>query len=150
MLEQRGKITARHDGQSVWVELEREGGCSGCHAATGCGQRLFRQSAESRFQRFLVEAPPEFQVGDNVLVQIDESAVLRASLLVYGLPLLVILLALLLGSALGLANFGLGILSLLAALIAAFCVKTLSSRLSCNPRYHPQLLAHCEGPAKPS
>lgn len=142
MLKQTGHVIARHDDDSYWVELDAGDSCGGCSAKAGCGQRLFVRKSAEKYRRFLIRSELPLETGEAVTIEMDESAVLKASLLVYGLPLLALLVCLMVTAALGLSDVQVAAFTLLGLILAALSVKTLSSRLSCNPRYHPQILSH--------
>lgn len=103
MIEAVGTVRAV-DGHRVLVEVERRGGCGTCEASGGCGTsalaRWFsRRSAEVRLDATLPVRP-----GDAVVVGLDEGALLRASLLLYLVPIV----ALVVGAAVGGALAGAG------------------------------------------
>jgi sigma-E factor negative regulatory protein RseC len=145
MIEQLGRVVAV-DNKHVWVELHQDAHCGGCGVRDGCGQNLLQKMASGKLERMELRKTCEVNAGDWVTVGIDGAAVFNASLLVYGLPLV----ALVIGGAsarlLGLSDVAVLFIALLGLAGAGLLVKTLSSRLACNPRYHPQLLRVSDAP----
>ena len=74
-------------GDRVWVQTIRTSACESCSARHGCGQRALAGVSGGRANQVLVANSLGAEVGDEVTVAIDESALLGASLLVYALPL---------------------------------------------------------------
>lgn len=141
MLEQQGRVVSREADGSLWVELDEIEACGSCQSSSSCGKRWFQKSDEQSHKRFWVPAGLPYEVGERVEVRVDETAVLRASMLIYGLPLLLIVASVFLSAWLGLSGAAMYTVFGIFLILAAGSVKTLSSRLSCNPSYHPQVLS---------
>ncbi|UVE18778.1 SoxR reducing system RseC family protein [Pseudomonas sp. LS44] len=89
MIEQVGRVVAV-DLDAVWVETLRKSTCSNCSANSGCGQGLMDKlgiGARRGYVRALCNL--QLAVGDSVIIGVREDHLLRASLLVYLLPLLI-------------------------------------------------------------
>jgi len=94
MIEETVRVVAV-DADAVWIEARRQSACGRCAARSGCGHGLLDELrsgpvVDLRLPRGA--SPATLAAGDQVVVGIDESALLRASLRVYGLPLLGLLL----------------------------------------------------------
>ncbi|WP_130471777.1 SoxR reducing system RseC family protein [Candidatus Magnetaquicoccus inordinatus] len=89
MLREEGVVVAV-EGEYAIVANQRRGGCGGCHAEASCGAL----SAGSGRQSVGIRArnPLHAEVGERVVLEIAEGAMLRASFLVYGLPILALVL----------------------------------------------------------
>lgn len=87
--------------------------CPRCAAGKGCGAGLLAASGAERRIEALVRDGLEVEVGDVVKIALAPANVLRAALVVYGLPL---------AGAIGGASFawGLGLDDAAAALLALF------------------------------
>lgn len=91
MLRETGRVVAlERDG--VWVETIPSSLCGRCALKAGCGQGVLARAGE---RRGLVLARPtpavlvaHCSVDDTVEIELPESAVVRGSLWLYGLPLL--------------------------------------------------------------
>lgn len=87
MITERGRVIAVRDGQA-WVQTIRHSACQSCSARAACGQKVLAGVSQGRANQVLVANTLNAAVGDEVSVAIAESALLRASVLVYALPLL--------------------------------------------------------------
>jgi sigma-E factor negative regulatory protein RseC len=73
--------------QDLWVRTDRQTICNGCAANKGCGISLIDKVFKNKPALLQVRNDVFARVGDKVVVGIEENAFLRASLLVYFLPL---------------------------------------------------------------
>lgn len=84
----------------AFVEIgPRSVGCGRCHEAGGCGSQ--RPGGAAAGPKRILRLPNDLNVavGDSVLVVIPDGALLRAALLAYGLPLLLLLAGAAIGAA---------------------------------------------------
>lgn len=86
--------------QQVWLESAQANGCAACVQKSSCTTNAIGSVLKKR--AVVVDTPLALKLGDKVLVAIDESVLLRASLLLYMLPLLALF------SGAGLADYWLG------------------------------------------
>ncbi len=87
MIEEKGRVLSVDDG-AVWVETVRRSTCGTCSARAGCGQHLLERLGAKSRQGFIRALTRDLHcVGDEVVVAIPESAVVRGSLWVYAVPL---------------------------------------------------------------
>lgn len=116
MITERARVL-RVAGDTAWVQCESQAGCARCAAGEGCGGGLFARLLRGRLQELPVALAGSDVVhaGDGVLIGLSTSAVQRASFLMYGLPLL----ALILGSLAGDFALGNDAAALLGGVIAA-------------------------------
>lgn len=89
MITESGKVVAL-EGSRAWVQTIRTSACQSCSARSGCGQRALASVTGGRANRVRVDNTVGARVGDEVVLGIDEQALLRASLWVYGAPLLLL------------------------------------------------------------
>lgn len=91
-----GKIVSLGQGTAT-VAVERTAACPRCAAGKGCGAGLISGSRQPALLE--VSVPPHTSVGegDEVRLTLEPAHLLRASLLVYGLPLAGIVLMLAVG-----------------------------------------------------
>ncbi|HKK54931.1 SoxR reducing system RseC family protein [Marinobacter sp.] len=91
MIRESGRVIALKD-DKAWVQTIRTSACESCSARSGCGQRVLARASSGRANQILVINHLNARVGDQVTVAIAESALISASLLVYGLPLVLMIL----------------------------------------------------------
>jgi len=137
--------------QDLWVRTGSQSGCNGCVASKGCGVSLIEKIFKNKPALLQVKSDVFVQVGDKVVVGIEENAFLRASLLVYFLPLVFMMGFALLGHFIYLpatpvnatfeGNNGVVIIFAFLGLLAGFvCVHVVSKKLSNNDQYRTRLL----------
>lgn len=87
MLEARGRVVAIEDGMA-WVESPRQSACGSCASKGHCGTGLLGDALMGgKVSRMAVRDTLGVRVGDEVILGLPEEGVVRASLLLYGLPL---------------------------------------------------------------
>lgn len=146
MIEETAQVVATA-ADGVWVETRRQSACGHCSARKGCGTAVLDKVMGQKRSRVLVSNPHDtvVQVGDEVLIGIDESALVRGSLALYFVPLLSFFLFGLLGQVLSRQwllgeGEGLSILFSLVGLFAGFAWARHYARG--DRRYQPVLLAN--------
>lgn len=87
MLEETGRVVAV-EGQTAWVETERKSTCHSCSVNKGCGSGVLARYRARALSQYSAINRAGAQVGDEVVLGIDENAVLRGSLAAYGVPMI--------------------------------------------------------------
>ena len=110
-----GKIVSIN-AESIEVEIVNKSACAACHARGVCGASD-EQVRIIVIPQTLATATAGYQVGDSVRLVLSAAMGMKAVILAYGVPLLVLLVAILCFSALGLKQLYVGLLSLLSVAI---------------------------------
>jgi len=71
----------------AWVETQRKSTCSSCQVQKGCGTSVLHNVLGKKRTRLQVLNPKHFQVGDEVVLGLQETALIKGSLMLYTLPL---------------------------------------------------------------
>lgn len=101
MIEQTGRIIDR-SGARASVEVIRQAVCGGCRQeGTGCGTSALGEWLLQRRRPFDIENRIDAQIGDEVIIGVSEQVLQRMALTVFLLPLLCMLFAAMIGSAVG-------------------------------------------------
>lgn len=79
------------EGNEALVESTQGGGCGNCNSENGCNSSKLSQLFRSAPRRFRVRNDADAQVGAQVLVVVEEGALLRSAILMYMLPLALLL-----------------------------------------------------------
>lgn len=147
MIEEHALVVALND-DGVWVETQRRTACGQCAANKGCGTATLAKVLGNKRSRVRALNPKatSVAVGDEVIIGINEQALVRGSLAVYALPLLVMFVFGLLGQVLGtqllfespeVVIIG----SSIVGLVLGFAwVRRFTSRIASDERYQPVLL----------
>jgi sigma-E factor negative regulatory protein RseC len=147
MIEEHAQVVALDKG-NVWVETQRRSACGQCAANKGCGTATLSKVLGNKRSRVRTLNPKatHVSVGDEVVIGINEQALVRGSLAIYMVPLLALFVFGLLGQALsrqllmenpdmlsiifGLLGLGLGFV----------WVRRFTRIIAADERYQPVLL----------
>ncbi|MBS98387.1 MAG: hypothetical protein CMI01_06885 [Oceanospirillaceae bacterium] len=133
---------SRVEGGDIWVEASRQSACGSCSSKKSCGQGALSDWMSGSSVELTVLNPTGLlpKVGERVVVGLEEGSLIRASLLVYLLPLVTLVLFAVIARGLG-SSENIQILAGLIGLAAGFVgAKTLGSRASDTGCYQPILL----------
>jgi len=87
MIKQKATVIAT-DGDTVWLDAERQSTCSQCQAKKGCGTGMLENHVGKRFSRISVEKHAEdVVVGQQVQLGIPEESLLQGAMMMYIIPL---------------------------------------------------------------
>lgn len=144
MIEEHARIV-EVQGNTAWIETQRSGSCGSCSASAGCGTATLSKVVGRRQARMPVQNTIGARVGEEVVIGIPESALLKGSFAVYAVPLLTMLVAAWIGTAVAGAVqelkellstlFGLG------GLVGGFAwLKSYTGRIGQDASYQPVIL----------
>lgn len=140
MIEETGEVLAvQSDG--VLVQTVRQSACSSCTAAKGCGQKLLASVGQGQRFEVLAENPMKLsvEVGDQVVLGLAETALLKASMLAYLLPLLLLAIFASLAEWLAAPEWVVVIAAIGGLAAGLFAMKWRVSGPACE-EYQPQIL----------
>jgi len=86
MIEQQATII-EVDGNTLWLQAERESTCSSCQVKQGCGTGLLAKHVGKKFSKISVHKTTDVALGEVVTLVIPEQALLQGAALMYLLPL---------------------------------------------------------------
>lgn len=87
MIEQVATVVAL-EGDAAWVETHRQSACGACAMNKGCGAGLFAKAFGFDSPQLKVTRAQGVDIGDRVVVGIDERALVRGSFAAYMMPIL--------------------------------------------------------------
>ena len=96
MIENPARVM-RVDGGMAWVRSESPSSCGAC-AGKGCGNSLYARVLHPREPEYPVANPVGAEIGEAVVVGIEDGAVFHAVISGYLVPLALLLLGAILGS----------------------------------------------------
>ncbi|WP_051234045.1 SoxR reducing system RseC family protein [Halomonas halocynthiae] len=137
LVEELGRVVGCYDG-GVWVEVQRQAACGSCSARHGCGSAQLSRLSRKPPLRFSMNTSLNLQRGDQVRLGLKATDIARASLLAYGVPLLLALV----GAVIGQLGSGSDIWAGLGFMVGlgAGGVWLRTHHLTPTSRYLPQLL----------
>ena len=120
MIEQQATII-EVDGNTVWLQAERESTCSNCQVKKGCGTGLLAKHVGKKFSKISVHKTTDVALGEVVTLVIPEQALLQGAALMYLLPLTLLFLFSIITRSFGLGE-GTQILAGLTGLATGFAI----------------------------
>lgn len=141
MIEETAIVTKIADDGRVWIKSQQTSACSSCLQQTSCGTATLAKILPKR--EFAVDCDLSLQVGDRVVVAIDDAHLLLTSLLMYFFPLLLML------AAVGVANFCLPVAiaerwlpetALLTLLLSFWLIHRFQDLLLLHLCFKPQII----------
>jgi len=137
-------VVLRIDQGKTYLEIVRNSPCGICGQTRGCGVSIWGRLFGHRQAEFFASNDIEAQVGDNVVVGVEENALLFGSLLAYGVPLLTLIIGAMLGNWMSPANWGRDMASALGAgaglLLGMLWLKGRTAMRGHDARYQPVIL----------
>jgi len=136
MIEEKAKVVSVGETE-ILVSASRTSACAQCSAQDNCGQSAISQWAASKMVDIAVNNPLRLplQAGDEVIVGIKEQSFIKASLLLYFVPLLAMFFAGVLASAVGVLEGGVVMISFAALLASFWVIKVYSKKMTNKSAY---------------
>lgn len=143
MIEENAVVIGVED-EMAMLEIVRRKPCGLCGKTRGCGMSLWGRLFGHRSNVFRAVNQVNAKAGDEVVVGIDEQALLRGSLTAYGVPLLTLLVGALLGGVFAGAADNADTFAVFGAVaglvVGALWLKAHAAGSSLDGRYHPVIL----------
>ena len=149
MIEENGLIVAT-EAEEAWVETSRRSSCGSCEAK-GCGTGALSQVLGRKSQRLRVKNTIGAETGEQVVLGISESALIKGSLAVYLVPLLALLGGGLFGEVmaaqLSLSEEGTSIaFALISLALSLIWLRRFNRRVANDERFNAVLLRRADRP----
>lgn len=143
MLETEGVVVSLGT-DGAYVETARASSCGTCSSQQSCGTSSLGQLLGSQAKPFHVLNPIGAAVGERVVVGLEESALLRSSLISYALPLMLLMAGAMLGSQMAPVNTAKDLYSVVGAgvgLALGFAaLKWVAARTGGQQQFQPVIL----------
>lgn len=133
-------IVTRCDGKQAEVEFQRASVCGHCELEQGCGTGAIGRLLGHRSKPLVIETEQNLQPGDQVLLGMSESVLVKASLMIYGLPLIGMMLVGSLVYRLSAAPEWLVVVAAGAGFFAGFKIATYLTRALAQNRLSPVIV----------
>ena len=98
MIEEHARVVAVQ-GDTALLQTQRQSSCGSCEVKSGCGTSVLAGIVGQKITQLKVRNTLNARPGDEVVLGMEEHALVMGSLLVYGVPLLMLLLGALMGEA---------------------------------------------------
>lgn len=126
----------------VRVAAARNSACAQCSSRSNCSQGVLSQWQKDKVVEVEALNPSNLSVavGERVVIGLPEGSLMRASFLLYCLPLLCLVLVAVTARQLGLGEVEQVLLSVMALLAGFWGVRRYTRRHEVQPHYQPVLL----------
>lgn len=138
MLEETGTVVETR-GNTIWVETQSRGSCSNC-SNDGCSTSVLAQLFGVKRNRVALENELGAEVGQQVVIGISDGLLVRASLLIYLMPLLLMLVIVMSANDMGVGEIVQGVAALTGLGFGFVLVRLITGNLSIHQRFKPRLL----------
>ena len=128
------------------VEVSAAVACARCASGRGCGAGLLGASEKNRRVHALIAAGVDVHEGDEVRIELSSMQLLRASWLVYGLPLVAAVLATGVAYLVGLDEFYAVVAAVVGIAAGLVVARRQLSSASCLYRFTPTIVARLPVP----
>lgn len=141
MITEPGTVT-RVAGGFVWVRCETQQACQRCAEGRGCGGGLLGRLLGDRLRQVRVASEDlDLRVGEGVVIGLGETVLVRAALVMYLVPLLLLFIAAAITHRLTGGDDLWTVAGGAAGLVAGLAVaRRFGLRHSADPRYQPVVL----------
>ena len=139
-------IVIEIDNNITWIETQRKSACGQCSANKGCGTSVLSKVIGNKLSKMKAINKINAQVGDNVVVGLNENSLLKGAFMTYLLPLLYLFVFSLIGqlvsAELSITNSELVIIffSALGFYLGLIKLKKFSNSINQNEDYQPIIL----------
>lgn len=116
MIEENAIVVAI-EGEHALLQTQRKSACQSCSVKQGCGTSVLAKVVGRRSSQILVRNTLAAEVGDELVIGIDDNALVKGSLLIYAIPVILLLTGALIGEFWARAN---NMDTELASIIAGF------------------------------
>lgn len=141
------------DKDQTWIETQRKSVCGQCSANKGCGTSVLSKVIGNKFSKMKAINNVNAQVGDEVVVALNEKSLLKGAFMTYLLPLLYLFLFSFFGQLIS-QNLQIYNNELLVIIFAALGfyfgmrhVKRFSTSIAKNESYQPVILRKSDQPS---
>jgi len=138
MVEESATVT-KIDSDIVWVQAIAKSACGSCQAQKGCGHSLLAKVGQKQIDLPVERNGMDVSVNDQVIIGVPEQAILRSSMLMYGLPLLLMMVVAMFASLVGVEE-KLSVLFAFIALILGFVLVNKHLKSLNFKHWHPKLI----------
>ncbi len=138
MVEETAQVI-KIEGDTVWVVAIQKSACGSCQAQKGCGHSLLAKVGQKEIKLPVSRNGLDVAVDDTVVIGVPEQAILRTSLLMYGLPLGAMIVVASFAKWLALSE-GVSVIFAFLALLMGFVLVNLQSEKLNIEKWQPSLM----------
>jgi sigma-E factor negative regulatory protein RseC len=138
MVEEAASVL-RVEGEIVWVQAIQQSACGSCQAQKGCGHSLLAKVGQKQIDIPVIRNGMDVKENDQVIIGVAEQAILKSSLIMYGAPLISMIIVAMISTLLGAPEGATILLSFISLILGFLWVNFYSKGLEFN-QWNPQLI----------
>lgn len=138
MIEETAQVLKVED-DIVWVQAIQQTACGSCEAQKGCGHSLLAKVGQKQIHIPVSRNGLDVAEHDQVIIGVPEQAILKSSMIMYGIPLLLMILVGLICSTLGFSE-GVSVIAVFVALLSGFVMVNIRSKNLDFDYWSPKLI----------
>ena len=127
-------------GNRVEIQMQRQSACDHCDLNRGCGTGAIGRLLGHRSKPLIIETSIPLKSGDRVLLGMPDASFLRASVLIYLLPLFSLVLFAILGQLIFGGSEVLVLLLALAGFLTGLLFSAIQARSRFSSEFSPRVL----------
>jgi len=139
MIEEQAIVTQIR-GNRAEIQMQRQSACSHCELNRGCGTGAIGRMLGHRSKPLTIETSLSLKPGDRVLLGMPDGSFLKASLLIYGLPLFAMICFAMLGQLLFNGSEGLVLACALLGFFAGLLFSAKKAKTRFSAEFCPRIL----------
>ena len=134
------------DNNQTWIETQRKTACGQCSASKGCGTSVLSKVVGNKLSKMRAINHIGARVGDEVIVGLNETFLLKGAFMTYLLPLLYLFVFSLIGQLVAQqvqflqSEIFIILFAILGFYLGMRQLKKFSASISENENYHPVIL----------
>lgn len=144
MIEETATVVAI-DGEDALLQTQRKSACQSCSVKQGCGTSVLAKVVGRRSSQILIKNTLDASVGDELIIGIDDNALVKGSLLIYAMPVILLLLGALVGEFWAKSNnLNAELVSIIGGCLgfglSMFFIRSILSRSRLHAEINPHML----------
>ncbi|MCP3688155.1 MAG: SoxR reducing system RseC family protein [Gammaproteobacteria bacterium] len=139
MLKEQATVVRVVDRQ-VELEISRKSACGNCELRQGCGTGAIARLLGHRNKPVVIKSDIDLEAGDRLVLGLPDSGVLGASLLIYGLPLFIMVVASSLSHWITDGSELMTVIAAVAGFLSGFLTSATLATKVFSRQFYPQVL----------
>jgi len=139
MIEEQATVLKAQYGR-VEIQMQRQSACNHCELSQGCGTGAIGRLLGHRSRPLVIDSNFELRPGDKVTLGLSDSGFLKASLLIYGLPLITLLVTAIAGHWLFNGSETMVLLSAVSGFCGGLMISARLAKQRFSQQFYPRII----------
>ena len=138
IVEQATVLRAQHG--RVEIQMQRQSACSHCELSQGCGTGAIGRLLGHRSKPLIIDSRLELKPGDRLTLGLPDSSFLKASLVIYGLPLMTLVVTSIAGHWLFSGSETMVLLAAVSGFCAGLVISARLAKQHFSQQFYPRIM----------